>query len=133
MIEGPLSKLKILVVEDQSDARAALVCILESIGVAEIFEADDGRQALEFIGNETSPVDLVLSDWNMPVMFGVEFFRTMRSRGDTTPFFLITGRGDHESVLEARSIGIDGYIRKPFSPGQVEARLRILAQRMKAA
>lgn len=128
-----LSKLKVLIVEDQAESRAALVSILEELGVSEVFEADDGRHALEFMGRGGMKVDLVLSDWNMPVMSGVEFFRTMRAQGNATPFLMITGRGDHGSVMEARSIGIDGYIRKPFSPEQVEARLRIFAQRMKAA
>ena len=133
MKQGVLSKLKILVVEDQPESRAALVDILEELGVAEVFEADDGQHGLQFVAGDSAAVDVVLCDWNMPIMSGMEFFRTIRGRGDTTPFLLITGRGDHNSVMEARSTGVDGYIRKPFSPEQIEARLRIVAARMKAA
>lgn len=133
MRQGLLSRLKILVVEDQPESRAALVNILEELSIDEVFEADDGRGGLQLMSGAAVPVDLVLCDWNMPVMSGLEFFRTLRGRGDTTPFLLITGRGDHNSVMEARSIGVNGYIRKPFSREQIEARLRILAARMKAA
>ena len=133
MTQSALSKMKILVVEDQPESRAALIDILEDLGVAEVFEADDGQHGLQFVSGGGPMVDLVLCDWNMPVMSGMEFFRALRGRGDTTPFLMITGRGDHNSVMEARSTGVEGYIRKPFSPEQVEARLRILAIRMKAA
>lgn len=133
MNPGALSKLKILIVEDESQSRIALMDILETLGVSEIFETDDGRHALQFLFGGDAPVDLVLCDWNMPVMSGVELFRLLRGGGNATAFLLITGRADHNSIMEARSIGVDGYIRKPFSPEQIEARLRIFAARMKAA
>ena len=133
MSETCLAKLKILVVEDQPDSRTALKDILLDLGVTQIFEADDGRTGFQFVRKSGNPVDVILCDWNMPVMSGMEFFRSMRGQGDNTPFMMITGRGDHNSVMEARSTGVDGYIRKPFSPEQIETRLRILVQRMKAA
>jgi two-component system chemotaxis response regulator CheY len=77
--------------------------------------------------------DLILCDWNMPVMSGMEFFRALREKGNVTPFLMITGRSDHNSIMEARSTGVEGYLRKPFSSKQIETRLRILAARMKAA
>lgn len=129
MIE--LGRLKILIVEDQPESRMILRDILGDLGIVEIFEADDGRNALHYMGGNN--VDLILCDWNMPVMSGMEFFRALRAKGNGTPFLMITGRSDHHSIMEARSTGVEGYIRKPFSPQQIETRLRILAARMQAA
>lgn len=129
-----LSALKILIVEDQPESRMILRDILGDLGVVEIYEADDGRSALHYMGGAGAKgVDLILCDWNMPVMSGMEFFRALREQGNVTPFLMITGRSDHHSIMEARSTGVEGYIRKPFSPQQIETRLRILAARMKAA
>lgn len=126
-----LARLKVLIVEDQPESRMILRDILGDLGIAQIYEADDGRNALQYMSGKN--VDLILCDWNMPVMSGMEFFRALREKGDATPFLMITGRSDHNSVMEARSTGVEGYIRKPFSPQQIETRLRILAARMKTA
>ena len=126
-----LSRLKVLIVEDQPESRMILRDILGDLGIAQIYEADDGRNALQYMGGDNA--DLILCDWNMPVMSGMEFFRALREKGNVTPFLMITGRSDHNSIMEARSTGVEGYIRKPFSPEQIETRLRILAARMKAA
>ncbi len=128
-----LANLKILIVEDQPESRMSLKTILDELGVREVFEADDGRTGAQFVGESGNGIDLVLCDWNMPVMSGIDFFRHVREQGNAVPFLMITGRGDHDSVMEARSTGVNGYIRKPFSPQQIEAKLRILATRLKAA
>lgn len=132
-MENILSNLKILIVDDQPESRMALKGILIDLHVAEVFEADDGRTGKLFLKKSGGGIDLILCDWNMPIMSGMEFFRHVRGQGNLAPFLMITGRGDHNSVMEARSTGVDGYIRKPFSPQQVEAKLRILATRLKAA
>lgn len=132
-MEGALSKLKILIVDDQPESRIGLKDILEELGVSEVYEADDGRTGALFLKKSGCGIDLILCDWNMPVMSGMEFYQYVRGQGSATPFMMITGRGDHNSVMEARSMGVNGYIRKPFSPQQIEAKLRILAARLKAA
>lgn len=62
----------------------------------------------------------------MPKMTGVEFLRQLRTVDGDLPFLMVTGRADMESVVEAKSSGVTGYIRKPYSPVQLEAKLRIL-------
>lgn len=126
-----LSKLKVLIVEDQPESRMILRDILGDLGIAQIYEADDGCNALQYMDGNNA--DLILCDWNMPVMSGMEFFRTLREKGNVTPFLMVTGRSDHNSIMEARSTGVEGYLRKPFSSKQIETRLRILAARMKTA
>lgn len=132
-MENVFSRLKILIVDDQPESRIALKDILEELGVGEVFEADDGRTGALFLKKSGCGIDLILCDWNMPVMSGIEFFHHVRNQENSTPFMMITGRGDHNSVMEARSTGVNGYIRKPFAPQQIEAKLRALAERLKGA
>ncbi|MCB1592252.1 MAG: response regulator [Alphaproteobacteria bacterium] len=121
--------LKVLVVEDQNEARAMLRNMLGELGITQIFEASDGREAFSFVDSAFDLVNFILCDWNMPGMTGVEFLRQVRSVNMDTPFLMITGRGDMGSVTEAKSSGVTGYIKKPFSASQLEAKIRIILQR----
>lgn len=124
-----LEDLKILVVDDQPDARAMMRNMMAEIGITQIFEAPDGRQALAFIDAAFDFTDMIVCDWNMPNMSGVELLRQIRSVDPGIPFLMVTGRGDMDSVVEAKSSGVTAYIIKPFSPKQLEAKLRITAQK----
>ncbi|PJB72895.1 MAG: hypothetical protein CO093_01935 [Alphaproteobacteria bacterium CG_4_9_14_3_um_filter_47_13] len=125
----PLNNLKILIVEDQHDARALLRNMLAELGVTQIFESGDGREALQFMDSASDFVNLIICDWNMPGLSGVEFLRQLRSTGADMPFLMVTGRSDMNSVVEAKVAGVTGYIRKPFSPKQLEAKLRIIIKK----
>lgn len=129
MAGNPISDLKVLVVEDQSDARALLRNMLSELGVTQIFEARDGNEALRFMDSAFDFVNLIICDWNMPKMSGVELLRQMRTVDPNVPFLMVSGRSDMESVMEAKSSGVTGYIRKPYSPAQLEAKLRIISRR----
>lgn len=133
MADMRLEDLKILIVDDQTEVRSMMRNMLMEMGVTQIFDAPDGRDALTFMDSAFDFVDLVVCDWNMPHMTGVEFLRQLRSVDPSIPFLMVTGRGDMQSVVEAKSSGVTGYIRKPFSPAELEAKLRILMQKLKAA
>ena len=127
-----LSDLKILLVEDQSEARAMIRNMMGELGITQIFEASDGREALAFLDSAYDFIDLLVCDWNMPGMTGVDLLRQLRSVDPTMPFLMVTGRIDMDSVVEAKSAGVTAYIRKPFSSKQLEAKLRIILHRMAA-
>jgi len=131
--EISLTQLRVLLVEDQGESRALLRGMLAEMGISQVFEAPDGRTGLQFMDSAFDFIDVIMCDWNMPQMNGIEFLRQVRSTGSNIPFMMITGRSDQGSVIEAKNHGVDGYIRKPYSPAQVEARLRIVMQRAKAA
>ncbi len=133
MIGDDFAALKVLLVEDQSESRAFLRDMLGELGITQVFEAGDGNIGLQFVKNSDDMIDLVLCDWNMPLMSGIDFLKKMREAGSEIPFMMITGRGDHSSVITAKDSGVDGYIRKPFTPEQIEAKLRIVLQKTKAA
>lgn len=128
-----ISQLKILIIDDQSESRSLLRGMLNELGITQVFEAPDGRVGLEFMDSAVDYIDLIMCDWNMPSMTGIEFLRQVRSTGAKTPFMMITGRSDQSSVIEAKTFGVDGYIRKPYSATQIEAKLRVMVQRIKVA
>ena len=127
-----MSDLKVLLVEDQAEARAMMRNMMMELGITQIFEAADGKEALAFIDSAFDFIDVVVCDWNMPSMTGVELLRQLRSVDPDMPFLMVTGRTDMESVVEAKSSGVTAYIRKPFSPKQLEAKLRIVLYKMAA-
>ncbi len=133
MSEANFAQLRVLLVEDQGESRALLRGMLAEMGISQVFEAGDGRTGLQFMDSAFDFIDIIMCDWNMPEMSGIEFLRQVRSTGSNIPFMMITGRSDQSSVMEAKNHGVDGYIRKPYSSAQVEARLRIVMQRAKAA
>ncbi len=126
-----LGDLKVLIVEDQTEARMMTRQMMAEMGVTQIFEASDGKEALSFVDSAYDFIDMIVCDWNMPEMSGVEFLRQLRTVDSDMPFLMITGRGDKESVIEAKGSGVSGYIRKPFSPVQLEAKLRVLYTKSK--
>ena len=126
--------MKILIVEDQTEVRMQLKDQLAELGITQVFEAPDARMAIQLLDVAfVDYVNLILCDWNMPCMSGLEFLRHIRESGIQTSFMMITGRGDQKSVIEARNYGVDGYIRKPFTSLQIEAKLRSVAHKALAA
>lgn len=117
--------LKVLVVDDQFSVRQMTRLALEKIGVRLIHEAENGQEAL--FKALAQPLDLIISDFNMPEMDGIGLLRAVRGHQAIrkVPFILITGRGDRELVVKAAQAGVNNYVVKPFD----EATLR---QKMEA-
>ena len=120
--------MKCLVVDDSAITRRILVNSLRSIGFNEIVEAGDGKQALNLCD---TTVDVVLTDWNMPGMAGVELVRAIRANPEfnALPVLLITSRNGKEDVVEAANAGIDGYIVKPFTPEILKSKIEEVLHR----
>lgn len=125
-----IGDLKVLIVEDQPEARTMIKNMLINLEVNQVFESADGREALKFMDSAYELVNLVICDWNMPNMSGVEFLRQLRTVDPDIPFLMVTGRADMESILEAKSSGVTAYVAKPFSAQQLEAKLRAIIYQM---
>ena len=106
--------LKVLVVDDQFSVRQVTRMALEKIGVRMIHEAENGQDALAKTLEQ--PLDLIISDFNMPEMDGIGLLRAIRGNQAVRklPFILITGRGDRELVVKAAQAGVNNYLVKPF-------------------
>jgi two-component system chemotaxis response regulator CheY len=119
-----ITQLCVLVVDDEAEIRLLIRDILKDIGVARTFEASDGKSALEFISTDFDAQNfIIISDWNMPGMTGIDFLKQLRKIQPDTPFLMLTGRGNQNSIIEAKAAGVSAYIRKPFSPKQLEEKL----------
>lgn len=116
--------MKVLLAEDEVNARKTIVMMLKEMGITQIFESADGQIAQEVIDTEDSDIDLVISDWNMPHKNGANFLQDLRSKHPTLPFVMITGRADVNSVTDAVNYGVTAYIRKPFTLNELESKIK---------
>jgi two-component system, chemotaxis family, chemotaxis protein CheY len=107
--------VKILVADDSRVMRQIVIRTLRQAGYDdhEIVEAEDGRDALDKVASEQP--DLVLSDWNMPNMTGIECLEALRSSGSTVPFGFVTSEGSAEMRDKAAGAGALFLIAKPFT------------------
>ncbi len=108
--------MKVLVVDDFATMRKIIKNVLKQINIDNILEAENGKHALGVLKNE--PVDLIISDWIMPEMTGIEFLKACK--GDETikkiPFIMVTAEAQKDNIMEAIKSGVDNYIVKPFTP-----------------
>src|ERR1700723_503987 len=126
-----LLKPLVLVVEDEAALATMLRYNLEKQGFR-VEEAGDGQEALTRIA-ETQP-DLVLLDWMLPVMSGIEVCRQIRRRGPTRdlPVIMLTARTEDQDMVRGLNTGADDYITKPFNVDALLARMRALLRRSNA-
>lgn len=107
--------LKVLVVDDTTVSRMLVCDGLWSFGVKDVVIAQDGDQAMKLLMQ--SPCNLVISDYNMPKMNGIELLKAVRSYAPTktTGFILVTGKGDRTLIDEGRKFGLNNFLLKPFT------------------
>ncbi len=119
---GPFTR--VLVVDDFPAMRRLLRNALRELGVSEIHEATNGKEAMEIL--EAEGIDLVLSDWNMPGMSGLDLLVWVRTSQEFRhlPFIMVTAEGDKMNVVEAIKHEVSNYIIKPFTAEILEAKIR---------
>ena len=119
----PADKKTILIVDDMRTIRLKLRKICTDLGVKTIFEAADGSEAYDILNNFN--IDLVLSDWNMPNLTGIELVRKMRETPKlaTLPVIFITSESDKSAILQSLQHGISDYVVKPFADEMVREKV----------
>lgn len=117
---------KVMVVDDSSVMRQIIKNNLKQLGfeLANLLDADDGEEALKMIRQDE--VDLVISDWNMPKVTGIDLLKSVRLDGDLKelPFLMVTSEADKEKIIEAVQAGVSQYIVKPFNASQLEEKIK---------
>jgi two-component system chemotaxis response regulator CheY len=108
-------KMTILLVDDFATMRKVIRNLLKQVGYENIMEADNGEAGLAVL--KSHKIDFVISDWNMPVMTGLELLKAVRADADIckTPFLMVTAEALKENVVAAVKAGVSNYIVKPFT------------------
>ncbi len=121
-----LKDIRVLVVDDFSTMRRLIKKILTDIGAENIMEAENGSNALEILKREK--VDLVICDWNMPSMSGVDLLGKVRAdeKMANIPFIMVTAEGKKDNILEATRRGVTGYVTKPFGAEALKSKIKIM-------
>jgi two-component system, chemotaxis family, chemotaxis protein CheY len=111
------TEMKILVVDDFSTMRRIIKNLLRDLGFNNTSEADDGLTALPML--KTGKFDLLVTDWNMPGMQGIDLLKAVRAEEDeqlkNIPVLMVTAEQKKEQIIEAAQAGVNGYIVKPFT------------------
>ncbi len=120
--------LRVLAVEDSFQALNLLRAMLHDLGVNQVYTAKDGKEALDFMDLCEDMIDVVLCDWRMPRMSGLDLLRQVRTVDPDVPFLMVTGSADMDAVLTAKASGVSGYIRKPYSKDELGKKLKVVTR-----
>ena len=118
-----LSPLRVLVVDDEPAITKLVSMLLADMGVTRVTVAKTGQDAKWVLEREHSKIDVVICDWNMPEVSGLDLLQWIRSSDPKLPFIFVTSRGDIESVRTAGQHGVSDYLLKPFKREQLYAKL----------
>jgi two-component system chemotaxis response regulator CheY len=126
-------QLSVLVVDDEPAIRSLMQTMLRRMRVKHVVEAEDAESGLRHFAAADRPFDLVVCDWNMPGLSGIELWKRVRESNPNQPFLMVTGRNDATSITEAVRAGVAAYIVKPFSQKELEAKIAFLSSRRQAS
>ncbi len=116
--------MKLLVVDDSSTMRRIIKNTLQRLGYEDVLEAEHGLEAWQIM-DRTPDIDILVTDWNMPEMNGLELVRKVRAdrKYDNMPIIMITTEGGKAEVITALKAGVNNYIVKPFTPQVLKDKL----------
>lgn len=120
-----MGDLRILAAEDNDQARDLLRLVLQELGVRDVHLAKDGQEALDFLTRfQVEKVNLIICDWDMPRVSGLQVLRQVRAVDPDIPFMMLTGAADQHSVSVAKKDNVTSYLAKPYSRGDLEKKLK---------
>ena len=119
--------MRFLIVDDSSTMRRIIINTLTKLGYEAFLEAGNGREGLDRLGG--GQVDLVITDWNMPEMNGIDFVRNLRAtpQGKSIPVLMVTTNAANADVAEALKAGVNNYVVKPFSADTLREKINAVA------
>lgn len=124
--------LKILVVDDFPTMRRIVKTLLKQNGFNNFTDAEDGQEAYTILQKE-GDFEMIVSDWNMPNMTGLELLKTVRAdaRFKHIPFLMVTAEAEKENIIEAVKSGVSNYVVKPFTGATLKEKLQRIEQNLK--
>lgn len=124
--------MRVFIIDDSKTMRNIQKSALAQLGHTEIGEAGDGLDALSKV--DVFNPDLILCDWNMPVMDGITFVKQYRAKGSKVPIIMVTTEAEKTRVVEAIKAGVNNYVVKPFTPESLSQKVNeTIARAAKAA
>ena len=125
-IRPNFAEYQVIIAEDEPMATKLAQGALKLMGFRRIFHAPDGLKALKLLKELDGDVQLIVSDWNMPEINGLEFLKAVRKTFPNMRFVMLTGNANKDFVIAARKYGVDDYIAKPFTPDQLKQKIEAI-------
>jgi len=125
-----LPTLQVLVVEDDMMIRILIQQTLKDMGLVHIDLAKDGADAWEKFDTDQRYYDLIVCDWMMPVMSGIDFLKKVRKKEPGIAFMMLTAKNTMGDVVEARELGVNAYVAKPFTGEELKQKVLWLARQV---
>ena len=121
--------MRFLVVDDSTTMRRIIINTLTKIGYQDCTEASNGREGMERLA--ANGADMVITDWNMPEMSGIEFIRAIRANAATKdlPVLMVTTNAAKDDIVEAMRSGINNYVVKPFTADTIKEKIQAILDR----
>ncbi len=119
-------RLRVLLVEDNLFAQRLATSVLRQLGVNQLTVVTDGQAAIDLLKTTQLAFDLIISDWNMPKVTGLQLLQHVRKTWENMPFLMLTGNANEEFVIAARENKVDAYVIKPFSASQLRQKLTVM-------
>lgn len=121
--------MRFLVVDDSTTMRRIITHTLNTLGHLDVTQAGNGREGLERLND--GPVDVIITDWSMPEMSGIDFIRTVRSMPAVkdTPVLMVTTNAAKDNIVEALKAGVSSFIVKPFTPDTMREKIEAVTAR----
>ena len=114
--------MRALVVDDSAVMRKVLIGALGRASITDVDQAGDGVEAVE--ATQNNEYDLVLMDWNMPNMLGIDAVRAIRANGKKMPIIMVTTEAEKSRVIEALKAGAQNFVIKPFEPNTIVGKIQ---------
>lgn len=117
--------MPVLIVDDYKTMLRIIETLLKQLGFKNVFQATDGSMALRMMREQSPAFGLVISDWNMEPMTGLQLLKEVRADNKLkpTPFIMVTAEGKVENVAAAKEAGVNNYIIKPFNAETLKGKL----------
>jgi len=120
----------VLVVDDEPFIVKMVEAVLRDLGITTIYKANTGVVALDYFAESVNVIDLVICDWMMPEMDGLEFLHHLRAKHLKTPFIMLTSRSEPGHIIAAKELGVTAYIAKPFNAADLRDKMEKIVTKL---
>lgn len=117
--------MRFLIVDDSSTMRRIIINTLNKLGHQDFVEASNGREGIDRLGASHGAIDMIITDWNMPEMNGIDFIKAVRAQSASkdVPVLMVTTNAAKDDIVEALRAGVNNYVVKPFTADTIKEKI----------